>query len=96
MYLRCFTSSEPKDWANWLSWAEFCYNTSSHPAIKKTSFEVVYGRLPSNMLTYVSQYCSGWISGPRIKNRDLLLRKLKHNLKEAHARMKEIYGAQQW
>lgn len=76
MYLRCFTSSEPKDWANWLSWAEFCHNTSSHSAIKTTSFEVVY------MLTYVSQYCSGWISGSRIKNRDSLPRKLKHNLKE--------------
>ena len=43
MYLRCFTSSRPKEWLKWLPWAEFCYNTSWHSVIKKTPFEVVYG-----------------------------------------------------
>ena len=28
MYLLCFTSTKPKQWVKWLSWAEFCYNTS--------------------------------------------------------------------
>ncbi|KAH7576507.1 hypothetical protein JRO89_XS01G0089000 [Xanthoceras sorbifolium] len=27
MYLRWFTSSRPKEWLSWLSWAEYCYNT---------------------------------------------------------------------
>lgn len=25
MYLRCFTSSSPKQWAKWLPWVEYCY-----------------------------------------------------------------------
>ena len=46
MYLRCFTSSRPKEWVQWVPWAEFCYNTSLHASTRKTPFEVVYGRGP--------------------------------------------------
>lgn len=34
MYLHCFTSAKPKQWVKWLSWAEFCYNTSWHSTIQ--------------------------------------------------------------
>ena len=46
MCLRCFTSSRPKAWLKWLSWAEFCYNTSWHFVIKNIVFKVVYSRDP--------------------------------------------------
>lgn len=36
MYLGCFTSSRPMEWSKWLAWAEYCYNTSWHSAIKST------------------------------------------------------------
>lgn len=52
MYLRCFSCSKPKQWAKWLPWAEFCYNTSWHSAIKRTPFEVVYDREPPTLLSY--------------------------------------------
>jgi hypothetical protein len=53
MYLRCFTSDKPKQWVRLLCWAEFCYNISWHSTIKRTPFEVVYGREPPTLLQYV-------------------------------------------
>jgi hypothetical protein len=44
MYLRCVTGDRPRAWVDWLSWAEYCYNTSFHTALRATPFEVVYGR----------------------------------------------------
>jgi hypothetical protein len=29
MYLRCVTGDRPRSWVDWLSWAEYCYNTST-------------------------------------------------------------------
>lgn len=46
MYLRCITRDHPRQWLQWLPWAEFCYNTSYHSALKDTPFRVVYGRDP--------------------------------------------------
>jgi hypothetical protein len=46
MYLRCVTGDRPRAWVDWLSWAEYCYNTSFHTALRATPFEVVYGRPP--------------------------------------------------
>jgi hypothetical protein len=46
MYLRCLTGDRPRTWLHWLPWAEYCYNTSYHSALKATPFKVVYGRAP--------------------------------------------------
>ena len=52
MYLRCVTDDRPRAWVDWLSWAEYCYNTSFHSALRTTPFEVVYGRPPPPQLAY--------------------------------------------
>lgn len=51
VYLRCFTSDHPRRWVQWISWAEYCYNTRYHSALKTTPFEVVYG-CPPRLLNY--------------------------------------------
>ncbi|KAL6315220.1 hypothetical protein AAG906_037452 [Vitis piasezkii] len=56
MYLRCFTSSRPKEWVQWVPWAEFCYNTSLYASTCKTPFEVVYGREPPQLAFLCSWY----------------------------------------
>jgi hypothetical protein len=42
-YLRCFSSENKNQWAQWLPIAEWWYNTSYHTATRMTPFEVVYG-----------------------------------------------------
>ena len=32
-YFRCFSFDKPQQWNNWLSWAEYWYNTAHHSAI---------------------------------------------------------------
>ena len=54
MYLRCLTGDRPRTWLEWLSWAEYCYNTSYHSALRTTPFEVVYGRAPPVLLPYTT------------------------------------------
>ena len=46
MYLRCAVQDSPKQWAQWLSAAEFWYNTSFHTALGCTPFKAVYGKDP--------------------------------------------------
>lgn len=45
-YLRCFSAEQPKQWARWVPWAEFWYNTNYQGAAGMTPFESVYGRKP--------------------------------------------------
>ncbi|OMO79271.1 reverse transcriptase [Corchorus capsularis] len=40
MYLRCFTGDRPKSWVDWVSWAEYFYNTGFHSSLRATPFEV--------------------------------------------------------
>jgi hypothetical protein len=45
-YLRCFAHACPSKWIQWLTMAEYWYNTSLHFGLGKSPFEVLYGRLP--------------------------------------------------
>jgi hypothetical protein len=52
MYLRCITGDRPRAWVDWIAWAEYCYNTSYHLALKTTPFKVVYDRDPPPLIPY--------------------------------------------
>lgn len=45
-FLRCFIQACPSKWADWLTLAEFWYNTNFHSALNKSPFEVLYGYEP--------------------------------------------------
>ncbi|GJT85112.1 putative mitochondrial protein [Tanacetum coccineum] len=51
-YLRAVFEVEPKEWAKWLPWAEYWYNTSFHSGIGRTPFKVLYGRDPPRLVSY--------------------------------------------
>jgi len=44
MYLRCAKGDRPRALVHWLAWAEYCYNTSFHTALRAMPFKEVYGR----------------------------------------------------
>jgi len=80
MYLRCLTGDRPRDWLDWLSWAEFCYNTAYHTALQTTPFQVVYGRPPPDLLSYVPGQARTEAVATMLSNRDEFL-------DEVHARL---------
>ena len=49
-YLRCFASMKPKSWPQWLSWAEYWYNTNNHALTKMTPFKALYGKDPLTLV----------------------------------------------
>ena len=54
MYLRCITDDRPHTWLECLPWAEYCYNTSYHSALRTSPFQVVYGRPPPALIPYTA------------------------------------------
>ncbi|KAJ4758083.1 polyprotein [Rhynchospora pubera] len=91
MYLRCLACDRPRTWLQWLPWAEFCYNTSYHSALKATPFEVVYGRPVPSLLPYTPGDTNIEAMDICLKDRDELLHDARQRLLQAQQRMKEGY-----
>jgi hypothetical protein len=91
MYLRCFTSAMPKQWVKWLPWVEYCYNTSFHSATKHTPFEIVYGRSPPTLLSYIPGTTRSAAVEDAMVARDQILREVRKQLGGAQNRMKQVY-----
>ena len=49
----CMYGENPKEWVQWLSMAEFWYNTNFHTSIQTTPFEVLYGQAPPIHMPYL-------------------------------------------
>ena len=46
MYLRCAVQATPTKWKQWLSLAEYWYNTCYHTALGCTPYKALYGTEP--------------------------------------------------
>ncbi|KAL8113758.1 hypothetical protein AgCh_020885 [Apium graveolens] len=91
VYLRCFTSDQPRKWMQWISWAEYCYNTSYHSSLKTTPFEVVYGRAPPRLLNYCSGLSRVEAVEQELKIRDQIVSGIRDRLLQAQDIMKNNY-----
>ncbi|XP_068644710.1 uncharacterized protein [Aristolochia californica] len=91
MYLCCFMEDHLKSWVRWLAWAEFCYNTSFHTALRDTPFKVVYGRDPPCLLSYVVGSSRVAALDQALCERDRMLDLVKANLQQEQSRMKQQY-----
>lgn len=89
-YLRCMCGEYPKEWASWLALAEFWYNTNYHSAIKTTPFEVLYGQQPPTHVPYLPGFSTVDAVDRSLVAREKLIHNLKHHLKAAKHRMKQM------
>jgi hypothetical protein len=90
MYLRCLTGDRPRQWLQWLPWAEFCYNSSYQASLKTLPFRVVYGRDPPSLCSY----SPGEVRSPAVHNqlreRDEFLMKIRERLEQAQQHHKAM------
>ena len=87
-FLRCTVHSCPKQWSKWISVAEFWYNTTTHTALGKSPFEVLYGYSPRQLGIANLQLCSVPDLEQWLKERELLPQLIKQQLIRAQQRMK--------
>jgi hypothetical protein len=93
MYLRCVIGDRPRSWVDWLSWAEYCYNTSLHTALRATPFEVVYGRPPPPILPYTPGSSKTETTDALLRSRDEMLAEVRQWLLQAQQLSKKYYDA---
>lgn len=83
------TGDRPKEWAKWLTLAEWWYNTSFHLSTKTTPFKVIYGIPPLNYTTYNPGESNVTTLEESVIARDAMIRLLKENLNQAQNWMKQ-------
>jgi hypothetical protein len=94
VYLPYLAGDRPKNWLRWLSWAEYCYNTSYQSTLKTTPFEVVYGRAPPTLLSYQSEIFKVAAVDRQLQERDLFLSEIRDRLLHAQQLMKRNFDGQ--
>ncbi|KAA0039716.1 ty3-gypsy retrotransposon protein [Cucumis melo var. makuwa] len=82
-YLRCFCGEKPREWSQWLHWAEYWYNTTYHGSIGISPFQAVYGRLPPPLIQYGDMETPNSTLDQQLRDRDIILRALKEHLRVA-------------
>ena len=78
---------------DWLAWAEYCYNMSSHTALRATPFEVVYGRPPQPILPYTPGTAKTEAADALLRSRDDILAEVRQRLLQAQQLSKRNYDA---
>jgi hypothetical protein len=91
MYLRCITGDRPRAWLDWLPWAEYCYNTSFHSALRTSPFQVVYGREPPPLIPYAPDTAKTNTVDTLLKDRDSFLQDVRERLIQAQQYAKKHY-----
>jgi hypothetical protein len=81
VYLRCLAGDRPRSWLRWLSWGEYCYNTSYQTALQATSFRVVFGRDPPSLLwTYAPGVARVAAVDKQLMQRDTFIAEIRKHL----------------
>jgi hypothetical protein len=91
MYLHCLAGDRPRQWLQWLPWAEFIYNTAYRSSLHTSPFRVIYGRDPPSLRTYTQ----GAAHLPAVHNqlleRDEFILEIRERLEQAQQQYKGAY-----
>lgn len=88
VYLRCFTHACQKKWSQFLSLAEYWYNTSYHSAIKMSPFVALYGHEPRHWGLDPTITCTASSLEEWLAERQQVQQLLQQNLNHARQYMK--------
>jgi hypothetical protein len=91
MYLRCLTGDRPKQWLQWLPWAEFVFNTAYQTSLRDTPFRVVYGRDPPSIRSYEPGDTRVAAVAKSMEERQEFLADIRARLEQAQAVQKRHY-----
>jgi hypothetical protein len=91
MYLRCLTGNRPRQWLQWLSWVEYCYNTSFQSSIRTSPFQVVYGRAVPSFHTFTPGEVRTPAVQAQLQERDEFLLEICERLEQAQQQYKNFY-----
>lgn len=80
----------PHACVQWLSLAEFWYNTSYQSTIRMTPFEAMYGITPPIHIPYIPNYSEVATVDIFLRDRETAIDILKQNLTRAANRMKQL------
>ncbi|KAF5462432.1 hypothetical protein F2P56_018438 [Juglans regia] len=93
-YLRCFVGERPKDWALWISIAEWWYNITTQSSTGLTPFEALYGYPSLRLLSYSPRASSVEAVDTTLRSHKQVKHLLKSNLhKRQNAKLSpRFYG----
>ncbi|PNY17781.1 Ty3/gypsy retrotransposon protein [Trifolium pratense] len=87
-YLRAFVHDKPYNWVTLLPWVEYHYNTSTHSGSELSPFQVMFGKSPPSIPSYIAGSSSIEACDSVLQSRDEILTLLRKNLNKAQVRMK--------
>jgi hypothetical protein len=91
MYLHCLIGDRPRQWLQWLTWAEYCYNSSFHASICASPFHVVYGRDPPSLRAYTDGDIRLPVVQQQLCDRDEFIMEVHDRLEQAQQHYKAVY-----
>ncbi|GKB47620.1 retrotransposable element Tf2 [Tanacetum coccineum] len=89
-YLRCMTRDKPKKWMQWLSLAEYWYNTNFYSSTNLTLFEAIYGQPPPTYVPYENRDSPVEAVDRSLQAREQTIQQLKFHLQRAQDRMRNL------
>jgi transposase InsO family protein len=87
-FLRCFAQACPRRWAQWLSLAEYWYNTNWHSALNKSPFEILYNHPPRHFGLVPADACPVTDLQVWLDERNTILELLRQQLLRVQQKMK--------